>query len=140
MTDQRHYVWQTDRLVPRIESDERVFADEFHSSARAAGADLFRVETPNSPADFLCNSIWRTDRVATLLETLVGLQCGLLAVNRRQSDLELSLPVGVAVPGDTLHIVKATQTPGRMEVSTVPPSRARTVTLHPGEALCCFRS
>ncbi|UCG17543.1 MAG: hypothetical protein JSV19_05820 [Phycisphaerales bacterium] len=140
MTDQRHYVWQMDTLVPRIESDDRVFADDFYSSARAAGADLVRVETPNSPADLLCNSIWRTDRVATLLEILVGLQCGLLAMNRRQSGLELPLPVGVAAPGDALHIVKAKQTPGQVNASPVPASRTRTVTLHAGEALCYCRS
>ncbi len=75
--------WRRQDLSPSVAVDPGSFDTEFHASAAAAGARLIRMEVPGSSQSFVCNSVWRTDLVATTLEHLVGLQYGLIAVNRR---------------------------------------------------------
>ncbi len=50
---------------------------------------MFRIEVPAERAAFAANSIFRTDGVAIMLETLIGLQYGLVAVNRRCDTVKL---------------------------------------------------
>ncbi len=139
LADQRHYAWQYDRLLPEVVAEDAPFDTPFHRSTAAAGAELVRLETPNSPADFECNSILRTDRVATLVELLVGLHGGLLLTNRHVSDLTLRLPEGLVSSRDSLHILRATPDPARTDSRSVPAGTAKPITLRPGEALCSFR-
>jgi len=139
LADQRHYAWQYDRLLPDVVADDSPFDTSFHRSAAAAGAELVRLETPNSPADFECNSILRTDRVATLVELLIGLYGGLLVTNRRVSDLTIRLPEGLVSPRDSLQILRATPDPDRVDARAVAAKAAGPITLQPGEALCSFR-
>jgi hypothetical protein len=61
--DPRHYEWRPDELMPSVLSEDR--------------SDGIRIETPNWPADFVSDSIRRTDLVATLLEWLISLHCDL---------------------------------------------------------------
>jgi len=139
LADQRHYGWRYDQLVPEVTAESAPFDTPFHRSAAAAGAELVRLETPSSPADFLCNSILRTDRVATLTELLIGLHGGLLLANRRVSDLTLRLPEGLVSPRDGLQILRATPEPARVDARAITAKTDRPITLRPGEALCSFR-
>jgi hypothetical protein len=136
--DHHGVAWRHDTLLPRVVADAGKFSSPFHRAAAAAGAQLVRLETPNSPADFICNSVWRTDRVATLLETVIGLHCGLLVQNRRGSDLTLTLSKAVSAARDRTQILRGTPQPGRTEASRRPNHRPGVVTLRPGEAVCCF--
>jgi hypothetical protein len=122
-----------------VVGDDAPFRTPLHRKALADGAELVRIQTPNSPADFECNSILRTDRVATLVELLVGLHAGLLVMNRRVSDLTLRVPGGLVSPADTPQIVRATRDPDRIDARAVPLGAGRRVTLRSGEALCAFR-
>ncbi len=77
--------WRFEKLIPEVAIDPRAFDTDFHRGAAEAGARLIRIEVPGSIANFVCNSIWRTDLVATTLEHVIGLQYGLLAANRLAS-------------------------------------------------------
>lgn len=76
--------------------DPEIFQDDAHREVIEAGGEVVRVEVPGSDADFTARSIERTDQVATLLEHLVGLQFGLIAVNRRPAPIHFGgfPPVG----------------------------------------------
>ncbi|MBN1513352.1 MAG: hypothetical protein JXB13_15150 [Phycisphaerae bacterium] len=139
LADQRHYAWQYDRLLPEVVTDDSPFDTAFHRSALASGAELVRLETPSSPADFECNSILRTDRVATLVELLIGLHGGMLVTNRRVSDLTLRLPEGLVSPRDALQILRATPDLARVDARAAAVRAAGQIALRPGEALCSFR-
>lgn len=138
LDDHHGATWRQDTAGPQVVAEAGMFSSPFHRAAAAAGAQLIRLETPNSPADFMCNSVWRTDRVATLLETVIGLHCGVLVQNRRGSDLTLTLPKAVSAARNRTHIVRGTQQPGRAEASKLANHRPGVVTLRPGEAVCCF--
>jgi hypothetical protein len=125
-----------DRVCPKVVADDRPFDSEFHASAVASGADVIRLETPSSPADFVCNSIWQTDRVATLLELVLGLRTGLVLMNRRSSALRLPLPQYGEDARDAMQILKATSVPGEVHASPLPAGSADPIVLRAGEALC----
>jgi hypothetical protein len=74
--------WGFETLVPKVVVDPSPFCTELHRSAAAAGARLIRIEIPGANVNFVCNSIWRTDLAATTLEHVIGLQYGLVAMNR----------------------------------------------------------
>jgi len=139
LADQRRYAWRWDELVPHIIADDRAFDEERVSAALQAGTELVRIETPSSPATVMCNSIWQTDRVATLLELIIGLRCGLIAMNRRQRRVEIPLPTGVTAADGLLYIAKAASTPEAVQARVVSAPHPPAVTLGPGEALCHFR-
>lgn len=85
--DRTQYAW---RQVPQgvtVHVDAAPFDSAFHHQARAGGADLVRIEIPGHDADFPSHSIYRTDLAATLLEWVVGLQCGLIAMNRTRGKI-----------------------------------------------------
>jgi len=86
--------WRTQTLVPTAVVDEAAFQTEYHRQQTEAGAELTRIEVPASPVDTTAASIWRTDLVGTLLETLVGLHYGLIAVNRTAKPMTLDIPAG----------------------------------------------
>jgi hypothetical protein len=71
------------RFEPRIVVDPAAFGDACAQEVLRAGGRAFRIELPGGESDFTANSIQRTDLAVTLLEHLVGLQYGLLAVNRQ---------------------------------------------------------
>ena len=84
--------WRKQTLSPTAVVDENGFQTEFHRRMADAGAELTRIEVPASSIDMTAASIWRTDLVGTLLETLVGLYYGLIAVNRTARPMPLDLP------------------------------------------------
>ena len=74
--------WRFEKLTCEVATDRHAFDSAFHRAAAESGARLIRIEIPCASEDFVCNSIWRTDLAAATLEHVIGLQYGLLAVNR----------------------------------------------------------
>ncbi len=138
LSDQRKYDWRWHDLVPRVCVDEAAFDGERVAQARRAGTDLVRIETPSSPASVMCNSVWQTDRVATLLELIVGLRSGIIAMNRRQSSLQVPIPTTVTAGGAPLYVARTKSNSDEVEARVVSTPYPPTVKLAPGEALCQF--
>lgn len=101
--DRDGFGWR--RLKPAIEQveDARVFDDVTHAFARQAGAALWRLEIPGGDTDFVGQSIERTNLGAALLEQVVGLHYGLIAVNRRGHTVEFP-PFAPVAPGEALIV------------------------------------
>ncbi len=79
--DRDLFSWRHNQLTPKIIADPRAFSG-IHDAVRQAGGKVVRLEVPGCDHDFAVQSIHRTDLVATLLEHVIGLQYGLIAVNR----------------------------------------------------------
>jgi hypothetical protein len=63
-----------------VEAD--AFSRQPYRRVLAEGGEVVRIEIPGVGSDFAAQSIFRTDLTATLLEWIVGLQYGLIVVNR----------------------------------------------------------
>lgn len=74
--------WRYDRASVSVECDSSNFSDEIHRQVLDAGGDVVRIECPGDDADFVNHSIARLGAAAGLLEHVVGLCHGLIAVNR----------------------------------------------------------
>jgi hypothetical protein len=81
-TDRRRYAWRGAEHNIRVVVDPNAFGEPIHRDAMAAGGQAIRLELPGCDADFVSHSIQRTDLAATLLEQVIGLQYGMIAVNR----------------------------------------------------------
>jgi len=75
--------WRRLEHAVQLEPDRDLFDEPIHADASRAGGRLLRLELPGSDADFTAMSIHRTGVALTLLEHVIGLQYGLVAVNRR---------------------------------------------------------
>ncbi len=95
--------WRVERLIPSVVVDAGPFNSDLHRSAAQAGANLVRIEIPGSNANFICNSIWRTDLAATTLEHVIGVHYGVLAVNRGLGRVAYQQHAPLA-PGQALNI------------------------------------
>ncbi len=102
--------WQMSRCSPEVTVDDACFATPMHAAARECGAQLIRIEIPGGGQDFICNSIWRTDLAATTLEHVLGLQFGLIAMNRGGKPIAFSDHPPIK-PGECI-IVPHDGTPG----------------------------
>lgn len=74
--------WRLLDVNPDVHVASDAFDTPLHASARKAGARMIRIEIPGSNQDLSANSIWRSDVAATMLEHVLGLQYGLIAMNR----------------------------------------------------------
>jgi hypothetical protein len=77
--------WRFMQHEVQIIVDPDAFAGQAHRDVLAAGGQVVRIEVPGHDADFAAHSIQRTDLAATLLEQVIGLHYGLIAVNRQPS-------------------------------------------------------
>ncbi|GMU37287.1 MAG: hypothetical protein KJ057_06720 [Phycisphaerae bacterium] len=91
--------------APPIETarGDAVLDDPPAADAHRSGAAVWRVEIPGGDADFVARSIERTAIGATLLEHLIGLHAGLVAVNRRPHPVEFP-PFAPVAPGEALIV------------------------------------
>jgi hypothetical protein len=80
--DQRRFAWRRVRHDVAVAVAADAFTEPIHREVVAAGGNVMRVELPGCDADFVAHSIHRTSLAATLLEQVVGLQYGIIAVNR----------------------------------------------------------
>ncbi len=101
--DRSRFAWQRVRHDLEVVADADEFTEDAHRDVLAIGGHVVRIELPGNDADFVANSIQRTDLAATLLEQVVGLQYGLIAVNRYGSSVRFDgfRPVG---PGEALLV------------------------------------
>jgi len=101
--DRDRFAWRHLRHDLQVIVDPEVFQTEVHRGVMAAGGQVVRIEIPGHDADFSAQSIQCTDLAATLLEHVIGLQYGLIAVNRQPATVHFDRfpPVG---PGETLII------------------------------------
>jgi hypothetical protein len=124
--------WRWQRSDPQVVVDDAgVFDTRFHRQAAAAGALLVRLEFPAAGCYPACSSIWRTDLAAQMLEHVVGLIGGWVAVNRQSKPLRIALPpVG---PGEGVVL---TTVAGSEPIDTPVTARlGRAVSIPPGAAL-----
>jgi len=95
--DRSRFDWRPAAQEPEVTVDAAGFDEGFHQQALAAGGNALRLEVPGFDADSMAHSIARTDLVATLLEQVMGMQFGLIAVNRGRAPVRIDgfAPVGV---------------------------------------------
>ena len=101
--DRRRFAWRTVRHEVQVAVAAETFTEPIHRDAVAAGGKVMRIEVPGCDADFVAHSIHRTALAATLLEQVVGLQYGIIAVNRSSAPVHFDgfPPVG---PGEPLIV------------------------------------
>lgn len=87
--DRDRFTYQFVRPDLEVVTEPGGFDNAVHRSVLDAGGDAIRIEIPSCDSDFVAHSIQRTDIGATTLEHVVGLQFGLIAVNRRPSPARL---------------------------------------------------
>lgn len=113
--DRAAYAWRLHRPMVEVGVAPESFTDPAHADALAAGACVIRIEVPGLDADWVANSIQRTETVATLLEQIIGLQYGLIALNRRPTAVHYDgfppLPPGEALIADHKHPITRGQMP-----------------------------
>lgn len=95
--------WRHVRYDLQVVVDRGAFESRIHQQAMAAGGQVVRIEVPAHDADFAAHSIRLTDLTATLLEHVIGLQYGLLAVNRRPAAVHFD-GFSTVAPGDALIV------------------------------------
>ncbi|MCH8252338.1 MAG: hypothetical protein IID36_07795 [Planctomycetes bacterium] len=104
--DRDRFRWRADGAALEVVVDPGGFDDDVHRGAIAGGGQVVRIEVPGGDGDFAARSIERTDQAAMLLEYVIGLQYGLVAVNRRRRVVTLDgfAPVN---PGEALIVEEA---------------------------------
>jgi len=97
------FAWRTVRHEVHVAVAADAFTEPIHRDTVAAGGTVLRIELPGCDADFVAHSIYRTALAATLLEQVVGLQYGIIAVNRSSTAVHFDgfPPVG---PGEPLIV------------------------------------
>jgi len=95
--------WAWHRTELEVDVDPQAFDEDFHREALSGDAQLVRIEVPAHDADFPAASIRVTDTVATLLEQVIGLQYGVIAVNRRSQPVHFDGFAPVA-PGGAIVV------------------------------------
>ncbi len=83
--------------------DPQAFQSDIHREVIAAGGRVVRIEIPGCDADFPAHSIQRTGQAATLLEHVIGMEFGLIAVNRSAVPLHFDGFSPIA-PGEALVV------------------------------------
>ena len=82
MSDLSPYAWRAVQPEVQVVCAPEAFGDPAHQDALAAGGQVMRIEVPGWDADYTAQSIHRSALAAGLLEQVIGLQFGLIAVNR----------------------------------------------------------
>ena len=80
--DRDLYDWRFVEHAVEVVADAQSFDAAPYDQVMRCGGEVIRIEVPGNDADFAARSIERTGLVATLLEHVIGLQYGLIAVNR----------------------------------------------------------
>ncbi|MDO8630860.1 MAG: hypothetical protein Q7R41_10235, partial [Phycisphaerales bacterium] len=101
--DRRRFAWRQVRFSPQVVAEPKAFTDDAHRDVIASGGCVIRIELPGCDADFVAHSIARTDLAASLVEMVIGLQYGMIAVNRLPTPVQLDGFPPIA-PGDALIV------------------------------------
>ena len=101
--ERAHLNWGLAAPQASVKIDATVFGGRAHCAVLEAGGEAIRIEVPGSSADFVANSIHRTGFAAGLVEHAVGLQFGLIALNRGRRPVRLDALPPIA-PGRALVV------------------------------------
>ncbi|MGB2984988.1 MAG: hypothetical protein WBE26_03820 [Phycisphaerae bacterium] len=99
--DRDRFAWRQVRYDVHVVANAEAFQSDTHRDVIAAGGQVIRIEIPGNDADFTAHSIQRTDLAATVLEHVIGLQYGLIAVNRHPASVHFDAFPPLA-PGEAL--------------------------------------
>lgn len=97
------FAWRHVRYSVQVVVDPQAFRSDIHREVIAAGGRVVRIEIPGCDADFPAHSIQRTGQAATLLEHVIGMEFGLIAVNRSVVPLHFDGFSPIA-PGEALVV------------------------------------
>ena len=97
----RAFSWQLLRHQLGVLADLAAFDEPIHREILTQGGDAIRIELPPFEADCVANSIHATHLAVTVLEHVIGLLYGVIAVNRSRTPVLLD-GVGVVPPGELL--------------------------------------
>ncbi len=100
------FAWRWSKPEVSVEIDPSAFENETYKQLGRTIKNLVRIEVPSHDADFVANSVQRTNLMATLLELVVGLTYGLIAVNRTTSTIQID-GFAPTPPGDALIVHRA---------------------------------
>ncbi len=84
-SDRRRFAWRRIKHELEMSVAEDAFTEPIHRDTLAAGGNVIRIELPGCDSDFVAQSIHRTAFAAAIIEQVVGLQYGLIAVNRSRA-------------------------------------------------------
>lgn len=101
--DRDRFSWHRAKYSLEVVADASVFLDPIHQQVLDSGGEIVRIELPPCHGDFTNRSIQKTDLAATLLEQVIGIQYGLLALNRSRSPARIDGFAPVK-PGECLMI------------------------------------
>ena len=101
--DRDGFAWRHVRPKVQVVVEPEAFKGDSYRDVLPAAGQAVRIELPGADADFVANSIQRTDLAATLLEQVIGLQFGLIAVNRQPGVVHFDgfAPIG---PGEAVIV------------------------------------
>ncbi len=88
--DRDSYAWRELGAEVEVTKNRSAFGESLHDDARRAGAAMVRIELPRSEGDFVTNSIHRTALGAALIEQVIGLVHGVVAVNRSAAAVSIA--------------------------------------------------
>lgn len=115
-TNRSGLAWRTIQYPLQVEVSDEGFCSPAHQHAAAHDADFVRIEVPGSDFDTAGLSIIRTDAAAVLLDLVVGLHYGLIAMNRTASPVTFNgwPPVAsgealIVEPGDAMLLEARSQ-------------------------------
>ncbi len=101
--DRRRFAWRAVKHEVEAVVSADAFLEPIHRDAMAAGGTVLRIELPGCDADFVAHSIHRTALTATLLEQVVGLRFGIIAVNRSDAPIHFD-GFPLVEPGEPLIV------------------------------------
>jgi len=99
--DRAAYEWRHVQTPVEVVVDPAAFDAPEYASMRDANVNVVRIEVPGCDADFAACSIHRTDIAATTLEHVIGLQYGLIGVNRTDAPIRFDGFAPIA-PGEAI--------------------------------------
>ncbi len=102
-SDMDAYQWRHVSYSPTVVTEQASLSEPMQQSVLANNGEIIRIEIPASDMDFAANSIMRTDVATTILEHVIGLQYGLIAVNRNTKSVTLDSWPRVS-PGEALIV------------------------------------
>lgn len=97
----RAYSWTPFMHGLEVIVDAGVFDDNLVQGIKVHGGTAIRIELPPYETDWVANSIHQTHLAVTVLEHVIGLLYGVIAVNRTREPVRLD-DFGVVHPGQTL--------------------------------------
>ncbi len=130
------WAWRSLDMVPEVVVDETSFPDRLHRSARAAGADLVRLELPRPATALPADSIRRTDLAACTLEHVVGQVCDAFVMNHLGRPLELDATDVLGGSCSEYRLVSADPRTGEEHAELCQVKSAPVIHLQPGTAVC----